>query len=71
MTKNHPHPSGITSRPAMAAPLSVSLTITQVGWIDQRRALGSLSRSAIVRQALDRFIEFESAQASQPQQSGS
>lgn len=69
MTKNHPHPSGITSRPAMAAPLSVSVTISQLQWIDQRRALGSLSRSAIVRQALDRFIALEAAQAPQPQQS--
>ena len=71
MTKNHPRPSGITTRPAMAAPLSVSITISQLQWIDQRRALGSLSRSAVVRQALDRFIALEGTQASQPQQSGS
>jgi metal-responsive CopG/Arc/MetJ family transcriptional regulator len=71
MTKNHPHPSGITTRPAMASPLSVSITTTQLQWIDQRRALGSLSRSAVIRQALDHFIALEVAQAPQPQQSGS
>jgi Arc/MetJ-type ribon-helix-helix transcriptional regulator len=71
MTKNHPHPSGITSRPAMAAPLSVSITTSQLQWIDQRRALGSLSRSAVVRQALDRVMALDAAQAAQPQHGGS
>ena len=67
MTKAHPRPSGITSKPAMAAPLSVSITASQLAWIDQRRMLGSLSRSAIVRQALDCFIEQEAGQDSQAQ----
>jgi Arc/MetJ-type ribon-helix-helix transcriptional regulator len=63
--------SGATSRQAMASPLSVTITPSQLQWIDQRRALGSLSRSAIVRQALDRVIELEAAQAAQPQHKAS
>jgi hypothetical protein len=59
MTKNHPHPSGITSRPAMAAPLSVSITTDQLAWIDARRVMGSLSRSAVLRQVIDQAIAAE------------
>jgi Arc/MetJ-type ribon-helix-helix transcriptional regulator len=41
----------------MAPPLSVSITPDQLAWIDQRRAHGSLSRSAVIRQALDGLMQ--------------
>ena len=59
MTRKHPRPSGITAKPAMAAPLSISITIDQLAWIDARRVMGSLSRSAVLRQVIDQAIATE------------
>ncbi len=59
MTRKHPRPSGITTKPAMAAPLSISITADQLAWIDARRVMGSLSRSAVLRQVIDQAIAAE------------
>jgi hypothetical protein len=45
--------------PVFAPPLSFSLTAQQLAWLDARRANGSLSRSAALRQALDSLIRLE------------
>ena len=45
--------------PVFAPPLSFSLTADQLAWLDARRAKGSLSRSAAIRQALDTLISLE------------
>jgi len=44
-----------------APPLSISLTADQLAWLDFRRAKGSLSRSAALRQALDTLISLEAS----------
>jgi hypothetical protein len=51
--------------PVFAPPLSFSITAQQLAWLDARRANGSLSRSAALRQALDTLISLE-AQAPNP-----
>jgi Arc/MetJ-type ribon-helix-helix transcriptional regulator len=50
-----------STRRGMAPPLSVSITPDQLAWIDQRRAHGSLSRSAVIRQALDGLMQRDTA----------
>ena len=48
----------------------MSITADQLTWLDQQRCNGSLSRSAALRQALDKLIRLEAAaQAPEPNQS--
>lgn len=44
-------------------PVSVVITQRQLEWLDHRRAQGSISRSAVLRIALDLLIQQEQAQA--------
>ena len=44
---------------SFASPLSVSITETQLAWLEQRRLHGALSRSAVLRQVLDAAIAAE------------
>ena len=44
-------------------PVSVVITQRQLDWLDHRRAQGSISRSAVLRIALDLLIQQEQAQA--------
>lgn len=46
-----------------APPLSFSITEEQLAWIEQRRLHGSLSRSAVLRQAIDIAMAAERAPA--------
>jgi len=50
--------------PEFAPPLSVSVTVEQLDWLDARRANGSLSRSAALRMALDELMQIEAFRAS-------
>ena len=52
---------------SFAPPLSVSITETQLDWLDQRRLHGALSRSAVLRQVIDAAI---AAEQTGPGQSG-
>ena len=44
-------------------PVSVVITQRQLEWLDHRRAQGSISRSAVLRIALDLLIQQEQSQA--------
>ncbi len=44
-------------------PVSVVITQRQLDWLDHRRGQGSISRSAVLRIALDLLIQQEQAQA--------
>ena len=44
-------------------PVSVVITQRQLDWLDHRRAQGSISRSAVLRIALDLLIQQEQSQA--------
>ncbi|MEI7667105.1 MAG: hypothetical protein WCI65_13750 [Synechococcaceae cyanobacterium ELA263] len=44
-------------------PVSVVITQRQLEWLDHRRAQGSISRSAVLRIALDHLIQQEQEQA--------
>ena len=44
-------------------PVSVVITQRQLDWLDHRRAQGSISRSAVLRIALDPLIQQEQTQA--------
>ena len=50
--------------PEFAPPLSVSITVEQLAWLDASRCNGSLSRSAALRLALDQLMEIEVFRAS-------
>ena len=47
---------------APVKPVSVVITERQLEWLDHRRAHGSISRSAVLRIVLDRFIQQEQEQ---------
>ena len=47
---------------APVKPVSVVITERQLEWLDHRRAQGSISRSAVLRIVLDRFIQQEQEQ---------
>ena len=47
---------------APVKPVSVVITERQLEWLDNRRAQGSISRSAVLRIVLDRLIQQEQAQ---------
>lgn len=51
--------------PTLRHPISFSVTADHLAWLDQRRADGSLSRSAALRQALDKLIRLEAAAQAQ------
>ena len=44
---------------SFASPMSVSITETQLAWLEQRRLHGALSRSAVLRQVLDAAMAAE------------
>ena len=44
-------------------PVSVVITQRQLEWLDHRRGQGSISRSAVLRIALDLLIQQEQSQA--------
>ena len=47
---------------APVKPVSVVITERQLEWLDHRRAQGCISRSAVLRIVLDRFIQQEQEQ---------
>lgn len=62
-------PATRTRRPPRDAVKPVTLTLNprQLAWLDTQRQHGSISRSAALRQAIDRLIALETAQAHTPQ----
>ncbi len=43
----------------LAPPISIHFTRKQLAWLDSRRRLGTLSRSAALRMAIDELIQQE------------
>lgn len=48
-------------------PVTITLNARQLAWLDVQRLHGSISRSAALRQAIDRLIALEAQQAHAPQ----
>ena len=46
---------------SLAPPISIHLTRRQLRWLDGRRLRSSLSRSAVLREAIDALIQQEEA----------
>jgi Arc/MetJ-type ribon-helix-helix transcriptional regulator len=44
---------------SLAPPISIHLTRRQLRWLDSRRLRSSLSRSAVLREAIDALIQQE------------
>ena len=44
---------------SLAPPISIHFTRKQLAWLDRRRRLGTLTRSAALRQAIDALIQQE------------
>ena len=44
---------------SLAPPISIHFTRKQLAWLDSRRRLGALTRSAAMRQAIDALIQQE------------
>ena len=44
---------------SLAPPISIHFTRKQLAWLDSRRRLGALTRSAALRQAIDALIQQE------------
>ena len=44
---------------SLAPPISIHLTRRQLRWLDSRRRLGALTRSAALREAIDALIQQE------------
>ena len=51
---------------SFASPMSVSITETQLAWLEQRRLHGALSRSAVLRQVLDAAMAAEQGTSAVP-----
>ena len=48
---------------SLAPPISIHLTRRQLRWLDSRRRLGALTRSAALREAIDALIQQEEGSA--------
>jgi len=48
---------------SLAPPISIHFTRKQLAWLDRRRRLGTLTRSAALRQAIDALIQQEEGSA--------
>jgi hypothetical protein len=44
---------------SLAPPISIHFTRKQLAWLDSRRRLGALTRSAALREAIDALIQQE------------
>jgi len=56
---------------SLAPPISIHLTRRQLRWLDGRRRLGTLTRSAALRQAIDALIQQEEGTDTPPEASSS
>ena len=56
---------------SLAPPISIHLTRRQLRWLDGRRRLGTLTRSAALRQAIDALIQQEEGTSTPAEASGS